>query len=78
VTHSFKPVTTGEEIQVAILDELQQIRRLLEPPQEPADMEPKTAPADDKPAVEPEKTKPATSKKPPVKKAATRKRVTGQ
>lgn len=30
MTHSFKPVTIGEEIQVAILDELQQIRHLLE------------------------------------------------
>lgn len=75
--HSFKPVTTGEEIQVAILDELQQIRSLLEPSEPAVDMEPvpEPTPVDDTPAAgEPE----STSKKPPVKKAATRKKVTGQ
>jgi len=77
--HSFKPVTTGEEIQVAILDELQQIRGLLEPSKPPADMEPaaEPAPAEDAPAAgEPEK-KPA-AKKAPAKKATARKRVDGR
>lgn len=75
--HNFKPVTTEQGIQVAILDELQKISRLLEPPKEPVDMEPAKAPAEDSPATgEPEK-KPA-AKKAPAKKATTRKRVTGQ
>ncbi|HEY9337896.1 MAG TPA: hypothetical protein VIQ79_25865 [Kribbella sp.] len=75
--HSFKPVTTGEEIQVAILDELQQIRGLLEPSKPPADMEPAPAPVQDSPATgEPEK-KPA-AKKAPAKKTTTRKRVDGR
>jgi hypothetical protein len=51
--HSFKPVTTGEQLQVAILDELQKISSLLEPsrdPEPPADPEPSAdAPAEDKP-----------------------------
>ena len=79
MSHSFKPVTTGEAIQVAILDELQQIRGLLEPSKPATDMEPAAvpAPAEDTPAAgEPEK-KPA-AKKAPAKKATTRKRVTGQ
>ncbi|HEY3559654.1 MAG TPA: hypothetical protein VGL05_19430 [Kribbella sp.] len=77
MTHSFKPITTEQGIQVAILDELQQIRRLLEPSKEPVDMEPAAAPVEDSPAAgEPEK-KPA-AKKAPAKKATTRKRVTGQ
>lgn len=77
MTHGFKPVTTAEEIQVAILDELQQIRSLLEPPKEPVDMEPPAAPVEDTPATgEPEKK--LAAKKSPAKKATTRKRVTGQ
>lgn len=71
MTHSFKPVTTGEEIQVAILDELQQIRSLLEP-SEPAVAELPAEPVADVPAEKP------PAKKPPAKKAATRKTVTGQ
>jgi hypothetical protein len=59
VTHSFKPVTTGEQIQVAILDELQKITSLLEPSQDPVVTEPPAepepsadAPAEDKPVPE--------------------------
>lgn len=74
--HNFKPVTPTEEIQVAILDELQQIKQLLEPsrsePELPAEPESKAdAPADDKPAAN----------KPPAKKTAAtraRKTVTGR
>jgi hypothetical protein len=76
VSHGFKPVTTAEQIQVAILDELQQIRGLLEPSKEPVDMEPAPAPAEDAPAAgEPEKP---AAKKATAKKATTRKRVTGR
>jgi hypothetical protein len=78
VTHSFKPVTTEQSIQVAILDELQKITSLLEPSKEPVDMEPKSAPAEDVPSPDvPADDKPA-AKKAPAKKASTRKRVTGQ
>jgi len=72
VTHSFKPVTTGEAIQVAILDELQQIKSLLEPSPEPAEL-----PRDEPAEVQAEK--PAAMA--PAKKAAsktTRKTVTGR
>lgn len=72
MSHNFKPVTIGEEIQVAILDELQQIRGLLEP-SKPAEPElPQDAPA------EPEPAKAAPAKKAPAKKAAARKTVTGR
>lgn len=76
--HSFKPVTTGEEIQVAILDELQKISSLLEPSEPAVDMEPASEPtvAVDAPATG-EPAPKAVSKKPPVK-ATARKRVTGQ
>lgn len=77
MTHSFKPVTTEQSIQVAILDELQQIRSLLEPAKPAADMEPPAAPAADAPAAGEPESKPA-AKKAPAKKATTRKRVTGQ
>jgi len=76
VTHQFKPVTTEQSIQVAILDELQKISSLLEPSKEPVDMEPKADPVADAPATgEPEKP---AAKKAPAKKSATRRRVTGQ
>lgn len=70
MTHSFNPVTTGEAIQVAILDELQKISSLLEPSQGPATEPPAEpepvadAPAEDKP--EP---------KAPAKKTAQRRRT---
>lgn len=73
MTHSFKPVTTGEAIQVAILDELQQIRGLLEPSPAP---EPAELPQDEAADAPAEKPAPA-AKKAPAKKATTRK-VTGQ
>lgn len=75
--HSFNPVTTGEAIQVAILDELQKITSLLEPSNPAPEPSREPAKAIDAPAAEPAE-KPAGSKKPPVKKATTRKRVTGQ
>lgn len=72
--HGFKPVTTEQGIQVAILDELQQIRQLLEPSTDPAPL------PDDKPeparAAEPE-AKPA-AKKAASKKTATRRTATGR
>lgn len=71
MTHSFKPVTTGEEIQVAILDELQQIRTLLEP-SAPAEPELPQDTAADAPAEKPAPAaKKATAK-------TTRKTVTGR
>lgn len=76
--HDFRPVTIGESIQVAILDELQQIRGLLEPSAPAVDMEPAPEPPpDNAPATGVPEPKTGSSK-PPVKKAATRKRVTGQ
>lgn len=79
MTHNFKPVTPTEEIQVAILDELQQIRTLLEPRQEPAPVEPASVePADPASTTgEPKQDEPA-AKKAPAKKSTTRRRVTGQ
>lgn len=76
--HSFKPVTTGESIQVAILDELQQIRSLLEPSELAVDMEPVLEPLPDNVPAAGEPEPKSGSKEPPVKKATTRKRVTGQ
>lgn len=66
--HDFKPVTTEESIQVAILDELQKITSLLEPSQDPA-----PEPVQDEPAEKPEP-------KAPAKKTAqrTRKQVDGR
>lgn len=67
MSHGFRPVTTAEQLQVAILDELQKITSLLEPSQdavvtEPSEPEPAAdAPVEDKP--EP---------KAPAKKAAPR------
>jgi len=63
--HDFKPVTTTESIQVAILDELQKITSLLGPSPDPVVTEPE--PAADAPA-----------EKPAAKKTTVRKRVTGQ
>jgi hypothetical protein len=53
--HDFKPVTVGESLQVAILDELQKITSLLEPSRDPVVTEPPEpeppadAPVEDKP-----------------------------
>lgn len=74
MTHSFKPVTTEQSIQVAILDELQQIRGLLEPSKEPAAAE--LPPEPEKPADAPA-AKPRTAKKAAANKT-TRKTVTGR
>lgn len=77
MTHGFKPVTTEQSIQVAILDELQKISGLLEP-SKPAP-EPAAAPepekAADAPAAAPAKK---AAKKAPAKKATTRKQVDGR
>jgi hypothetical protein len=73
--HDFKPVTIGESIQVAILDELQQIRSLLEP-SEPAGAELPAEPEPEQVADAPAEV-PAPAKKAAAKKTA-RKTVTGR
>lgn len=73
MTHGFKPITTEQSIQVAILDELQKISGLLGP-SAPTVAELPAEPVADAPA-EPE------PKKAPAKKASAktaRKTVTGQ
>lgn len=73
MTHSFKPVTTDQAISVAILDELQQIKGLLEPSKDPAVAElPPEPAAADAPAAKPAPAKKATAKK------SARRTVTGQ
>lgn len=80
MTHTFNPVTTGEAIQVAILDELQKISGLLEQSAKPSEPE---LPADsargeqaDAPAEKPATTA-APAKKTAAKKTI-RKTVTGR
>jgi hypothetical protein len=72
MSHGFGPVTTQEQIWVAILDELQQIRRLLEPSQGDAAAAPGPDPEPDPEPVDQPEPPAEPAKKPPAKKAASK------